>query len=78
VKIAVISNPQTGYNSNDPFFPCTGTNKYEVRRWKDDVAVFTGTFSSERTSAKGKVIIQGTRSLSLYPLKTRARVEIMI
>lgn len=43
VKIAVISNPQSGYNSNNPFNPGTGNNKYEVRRWNDDVAVFTGT-----------------------------------
>lgn len=43
VKIAVISNPQTGYNANDSFIPGTGNNKYEVRRWNDDVAVFTGT-----------------------------------
>ncbi|MGB3073870.1 MAG: glycoside hydrolase family 9 protein, partial [Chitinophagales bacterium] len=43
VKIAVISNPQTGYNAADHFLPGTGNNKYEVRRWSDDVAVFTGT-----------------------------------
>lgn len=43
VKIAVISNPQTGYNANDHFTPGTANNKYEVRRWSDDVAVFTGT-----------------------------------
>src|SRR5258705_12764669 len=48
-KIAVISDPQTGYNSSDHFNPGTGTNKYEVRRWSDDVAVFTGTIKKWNT-----------------------------
>jgi hypothetical protein len=42
-KVAVIVDPQTGYNSADAFNPGTGTNQYQVRRWSDDVAVFTGT-----------------------------------
>src|SRR4030095_5536929 len=51
VKIAVISDPQTGYNSADHFSPGTGTNKYEVRRWNDDVAVFTGTIKKWNSGA---------------------------
>ena len=38
-KIAVISNPVTGYNSSSPFTP--GSN-YQVRRWSDDAVVFSG------------------------------------
>jgi endoglucanase len=42
-KIAVISNPQTGYNSTSPFIP--GTN-YEVRRASDDAMVYSGTITA--------------------------------
>jgi endoglucanase len=42
-KIAVISNPITGYNSTNPFTP--GSN-YEVRRASDDATVFTGTITA--------------------------------
>lgn len=38
-KIAVISNPQTGYNSNDHYIP---GNVCEIRRWSDDVVVYSG------------------------------------
>lgn len=38
-KIAVISNPVSGYNNNSPFTP--GTN-YQVRRWSDDAVIFSG------------------------------------
>jgi endoglucanase len=42
-KIAVIVDPQTGYNAAESFSPGTGTNQYQVRRWTDDVIVYTGT-----------------------------------
>ena len=42
-KIAVISNPKTGYNSSFPFTP--GTTTYQVKRYSDDVTVFTGTIT---------------------------------
>ena len=42
-KIAVISNPKTGYNSSSPFIP--GTTTYQVKRWSDDVTVFSGTIT---------------------------------
>ncbi|MFI5204830.1 MAG: glycoside hydrolase family 9 protein, partial [Flavobacteriales bacterium] len=38
-KIAVISDPQTGYNSAQSFTPGT---TYEVRDWNTDAMVFTG------------------------------------
>ena len=42
-KIAVISNPKTGYNSGSPFTP--GTTTYQVKRWSDDVTVYSGTIT---------------------------------
>ena len=44
-KMAVISNPQTGYNSGSPFTPGTTTN-YQIKRWSDDVTVFTGSLTT--------------------------------
>jgi len=41
-KVAVISNPQTGYNSASPFIP-GGT--YQVRRWSDDAMIYNGIIS---------------------------------
>jgi len=37
-KVAVISNPQTGYNAGDSFSP---GNTYQVRKWQNDVVVFS-------------------------------------
>ena len=42
-KFAVIVDPQTGYNAAESFSPGTGANQYQVRRWSDDVVVFSGT-----------------------------------
>ena len=42
-KIAVISNPKTGYNSASTFNPGTAANNYQVRVWTTDAVVFTGT-----------------------------------
>jgi len=39
-KVAVISNPEIGYNSSDTF--AAGTS-YQVRNWQTDDVVFTGT-----------------------------------
>jgi hypothetical protein len=46
-KVAVISNPQTGFNISyqGSFDASAGANQYQVRRWNDDVVVFTGTLS---------------------------------
>ena len=38
-KVAVISNPVIGYNSNLSFTP---GNTYQVRRWSDDAIVYQG------------------------------------
>jgi endoglucanase len=45
-KVAVIVDPQTGYNAAESFSPGTGTNQYQVRRWADDAVVYTGTLVS--------------------------------
>ena len=42
-KVAVIADPQTGYNAAEAFTPGTGANQYQVRRWDNDAIVFTGT-----------------------------------
>jgi hypothetical protein len=48
-KIAVISNPITGYNNGSPFTP--GTTTYQVRRWNDDAVVFSGTITQWNSGA---------------------------
>lgn len=45
-KVAVIVDPQTGYNAAESFSPGTGTNQYQLRRWSDDAVVFSGTITS--------------------------------
>jgi hypothetical protein len=45
-KFAVIVDPRTGYNAAESFSPGTGTNQYQVRRWADNVVVFSGTLAS--------------------------------
>ncbi len=50
-KIAVIADPQTGYNAAESFAPGTGANQYQVRNWTDDAVVFTGTLSSWKAGA---------------------------
>ncbi len=47
-KIAVISNPITGYNNSNPFTP---GNNYQVRRWSDDGIVFSGTITQWNSGA---------------------------
>lgn len=39
-KVAVIIDPQNGYDAAESFSPST---QYELRRWKDNSVVFTGT-----------------------------------
>ena len=45
-KVAVIVDPQSGYNAAEAFSPGTGANQYQIRRWTDDVVVFTGTLQA--------------------------------
>ena len=45
-KVAVIVDPITGYNAAESFSPGTGANNYQVRRWSDDVVVYTGTLTA--------------------------------
>lgn len=42
-KVAVISNPITGYNNGSSFTP--GTTTYEIRKWSDDAIVFSGSIT---------------------------------
>lgn len=45
-KVAVIADPQSGYNAAEVFTPGTGANQYQVRRWDSDAIVFTGTLQA--------------------------------
>jgi hypothetical protein len=42
-KVAVVADPQVGYDAALSFDPSTGPDQYQVRRWDNDEAVFTGT-----------------------------------
>ena len=42
-KIAVISNPVTGYNNNSPYTP---GNIYQLRKWDDDAVVYSAAITS--------------------------------
>lgn len=44
-KIAVVVDPQVGYNADESFTPGTGVNQYQVRRWSNDAVVFSGTLA---------------------------------
>lgn len=44
-KVAVIADPQIGFNATESFSPSIGSNQYQVRRWADDVVLFTGTIT---------------------------------
>lgn len=44
-KVAVISDPITGFNSRLSFAPSLGKDQYQVRRVADNAVVFSGTIS---------------------------------
>jgi len=50
-KVAVIADPQTGYNAAESFSPGTGVNQYQLRNWLNDAVVFTGTLVSWKGGA---------------------------
>ncbi|MEO6316391.1 MAG: glycoside hydrolase family 9 protein [Chitinophagaceae bacterium] len=50
-KVAVIVDPQTGYNAAESFSPGVGPNQYQVRNWTSDAVVFTGTLVSWKAGA---------------------------
>jgi endoglucanase len=50
-KVAVINDPQSGFNASESFSPSTNTNQYQIRRVSDNVAVFTGTLSAWKNGA---------------------------
>jgi hypothetical protein len=45
-KVAIIADPQAGFNAAEAFSPGTGVNQYQVRRWSDDVVVYSGTITA--------------------------------
>lgn len=50
-KVAVIVDPQTGYNAAESFSPGTGANQYQVRNWSNDAIVFSGTLVAWNSGA---------------------------
>jgi hypothetical protein len=50
-KIAVIVDPQTGYNAAESFNPGTGANQYQVRNWTTDAIVYSGTLVAWNSGA---------------------------
>jgi hypothetical protein len=42
-KVAIVVDPQAGYNAAEAFSPGVAANQYQVRRWADDVVVLSGT-----------------------------------
>jgi endoglucanase len=45
-KVAVISDPQTGYDASQSFSPSTGANQYQLKRSDTDEVVFSGTLKT--------------------------------
>jgi hypothetical protein len=50
-KIAVISDPQDGFNAAESFSPSTGANQYQIRRVSDNMTVLTGTITAWNSGA---------------------------
>lgn len=50
-KVAVIVDPQVGFNAAEAFAPGTGSGQYQIRRWADDVVVHTGTLQPWKSGA---------------------------
>lgn len=44
-KVAVIVNPQVGFDATTHFSPSLGANQYQVRRASDNAVVFSGTLT---------------------------------
>ena len=66
-KVAVIVDPQTGYNAAESFFPGTGVNQYQVRRWMDDAVMYFDTLvfweygiTHTQSGDKGMVVCEKT------------------
>ncbi|MEO5582683.1 MAG: glycoside hydrolase family 9 protein, partial [Saprospiraceae bacterium] len=50
-KVAVVADPLVGFNAAEAFSPGTGVNQYQVRRWDNDVVVYTGTITAWQSGA---------------------------
>lgn len=45
-KVAIVIDPQAGFNGAESFTPSIGANQYQVRKWENDSIVFTGTLTA--------------------------------
>lgn len=50
-KVAIVVDPQLGFNAAEAFSPGTGANQYQVRRWADDGVVWSGTLQAWKAGA---------------------------
>jgi hypothetical protein len=50
-KVAVIVDPQQGFDAGESFSPSTATNQYQVRKWDDNAVVFSGTLTAWNNGA---------------------------
>ena len=50
-KIAIISNPQTGFNAASTFSPGVGVNEYQIRDWNTNAVVYSGTLTAWNSGA---------------------------
>jgi len=50
-KVAVIVDPQSGFNAADAFNPATGLNQYQVLRWADNAVALSGSLQPWRSGA---------------------------
>ncbi|WP_085316563.1 glycoside hydrolase family 9 protein [Derxia lacustris] len=44
-KVAIVADPQAGFDAAEAFAPGTGANQYQLRRWADDSVVLSGTLA---------------------------------
>src|SRR5882757_8403636 len=50
-KVAIIVDPQTGFNAAESFSPGTGANQYQVRNWSSNAVVYSGTLVAWNSGA---------------------------
>lgn len=50
-KVAIVADPQVGWNAAEAFSPGVSANQYQVRRWADDAVAFTGTLQPWKAGA---------------------------
>ena len=55
-KVAVIADPQTGYDASLSFAPSTAANQYQIRKTETDEVAFSGTLAAWNRQAAQEVV----------------------